>query len=237
MSVRNYINKSKEHILYFLKKATTDHGSLQYAELFNNLLKMFVDCDKSKDGIVDMKRFNELVDTAALTPRLYGFAPTDDELYKTKEEKTTARNALFESMNEKGDGRISFNEFLAYTLNHIKGKAAGPSHPTIEAAEKADYIANLKVALSDKGSDQHTELYWYLLEIFLESAGKDLTANARAFSLMVERVLEPAKKLGLAKGQTSDLSAQFSKLAAKKNMVWAEFLGYCEDNLLKSIIA
>jgi Ca2+-binding EF-hand superfamily protein len=237
MSVRNYINQPEGSILNFLKKATTDKNSLQFAELFNNLLKMFVDCDKAKNGTVDKRRFNELVDTAALTPRLYGFAPSEEEMFKTKADKDASRKALFEAMNEKGDGRITFNEFLAYTLKHIEGKATPMvAHPNLESAGKDDFLNNVKLA-GYKGSAQHEDFYWYLLEIFLACAGKDLTANLNAFTLAVSKAIAPAKKLGLftAELKADKMQAVFSKVAKKKTMTWAEFLGYCEDQLFKNL--
>ena len=91
MAATNYINKPKQHIVHFLKKATSDRNSVQYSELVNYLLKMFVDADKNKDGTVDVEEFSGLIDTAAFTPREYGFAPQDAEMYKTKEAKEEAR--------------------------------------------------------------------------------------------------------------------------------------------------
>merc|ERR1712038_77173 len=93
-AVRNYINKSKEDILQFLKKASADRYSPEYAELFNNLLKMFVDCDLNKNGLVSKAQFSDLVDTAAETPRRYGFAPSSADMFKNKAEETASRFLL-----------------------------------------------------------------------------------------------------------------------------------------------
>ena len=72
---RNYINKTKEDIIYFLKQAVSDRSSPEYTELISNLVKMFVDSDVNKDGTVDRSEFSFLIDSAAFTPRMFGFAP------------------------------------------------------------------------------------------------------------------------------------------------------------------
>ena len=43
----NTFNKSKEDFIWFVKKAVHDH-----AEMYHSLLKLFVDADTNKDGLV-----------------------------------------------------------------------------------------------------------------------------------------------------------------------------------------
>merc|ERR1712215_422184 len=83
-------NKPKEDFIWFIKRAIKDKKSDSYAELYHCLIKMFVDADTNKDGLVSRASFSKLVDIAASIPRKYGYAPTDAELYKTKDEKEQA---------------------------------------------------------------------------------------------------------------------------------------------------
>merc|ERR1711973_839104 len=79
----NTFNKSKEDFIWFVKKAVQDYKSYSYSEMYHCLLKMFVDADTNKDGLVSKSSFSKLIDAAASLPRAYGYAPEDSELYKT----------------------------------------------------------------------------------------------------------------------------------------------------------
>ena len=78
----NTFNKSKEDFIWFVKKAVGDKKSYSHSELYHSLLKLFVDADTNKDGLVSRASFSKLIDAAAAMPRAYGYAPEDSELYK-----------------------------------------------------------------------------------------------------------------------------------------------------------
>lgn len=234
-AVRNYINKSKEDILHFLKNATGDRQSAEYAELFNNLLKIFVDCDLKKSGMVAKAQFSELVDTAAATPRMFGFAPSSKDMFASKEEEIASRNALFDSMDFSGDGLITFDEFLKYTVTHIAGKAAAlDCHPNIEIKDKALYISNITTALQ-KGNPEYTDLYWYLLQVFLDNCGKDFCAGVAELAVMVDKATIPARRLGVFTAElTPDAMLKvFKQIVRGERMNFNEFLAYMLDQVLK----
>merc|ERR1711972_449388 len=73
----NTFNKSKEDFIWFVKKAVQDSKSYSHSELYHSLLKLFVDADTNKDGLVSKGSFSKLIDAAATMPRAYGFAPAD----------------------------------------------------------------------------------------------------------------------------------------------------------------
>merc|ERR1711942_506433 len=79
----NTFNKSKEDFIWFVKKAVQDKKSYSYSELYHSLLKIFVDADTNRDGLVSKASFSKLIDAAASMPRAYGYAPADSDLYKT----------------------------------------------------------------------------------------------------------------------------------------------------------
>jgi len=234
MSVRNYINKSKEDIVFFLKRATADHNSAEYAELYANLLKMFVDCDHQKNGLLDREHFSDLVDTAAETPRRYGFAPSTADMFANKKEMEASRGALFATMDSNNTGKITFDKFLKYALNHIVCKTAPlDAHPNIETSNKTVYLNNMKLALQ-KGTDQYTDLYWYLLQTWLTYCGKDYRATKGEFTVMISKVVLPARRLGIftTEMKQDQMVKIFKKLVREDKMNFNEFLGYCVDQLL-----
>merc|ERR1712133_177709 len=87
----NTFNKSKEDFIWFVKKAVQDKKSYSHSEMYHSLLKLFVDADTNKDGLVSKASFSKLIDAAATMPRAYGYAPADADLYKTEAEKDAAR--------------------------------------------------------------------------------------------------------------------------------------------------
>merc|ERR1712133_321746 len=93
-SAVNTFNKSKEDFIWFVKKAVQDKKSHSHSELYHSLLKLFVDADTNRDGLVSKASFSKLNDAAAM-PRAYGYAPEDSALYKTEAEKDAARQKMF----------------------------------------------------------------------------------------------------------------------------------------------
>ena len=117
-------NKSKEDFIWWVKKAMADKKSYSYSELYHSLLKMFAEADTNNDGLVSQESFSKLVDAAGALPRAYGFAPKDSDLYKTEKDKEEARKKMFDSMDKKSTGVITFDEWLNYCLEHIMAKTA-----------------------------------------------------------------------------------------------------------------
>merc|ERR1712126_238640 len=64
----NTFNKSKEDFIWFVKKAVNDKKSHSHAEMYHSLLKLFVDADTNKDGLVSKASFSKLMDMPLLTP-------------------------------------------------------------------------------------------------------------------------------------------------------------------------
>ena len=95
----NTFNKSKEDFIWFVKKAVTDKKSYSHSEMYHSLLKLFVDADTNKDGLVSRASFSNLIDEAAAMPRAYGYAPTDADMWKNQEEKDASRQKMFDSMD------------------------------------------------------------------------------------------------------------------------------------------
>merc|ERR1711972_539909 len=165
----NTFNKSKEDFIWFVKKAVQDQKSHSHAEMYHSLLKLFVDADTNKDGLVGKASFSKLIDAAATLPRAYGYAPADSDLYKTEEEKDAARQKMFSSMDLKATGVITFDEWLKFCREHIAAKTATMDpHPIIDQGSVEEYKKFIQTAINKSESAEATELYWYMLEIFTD---------------------------------------------------------------------
>merc|ERR1711973_12244 len=165
----NTFNKSKEDFIWFVKKAVTDKKSYSHAEMYHSLLKLFVDADINKDGLVSKASFSSLIDQAAAMPRAYRYAPSDTDMWKNQQEKDAARQKMFDSMDLKATGVITFDEWLKFCQDHILAKTATMTpHPMIDTGNVSQYKEFVKAALSKVAGPQHVELYWYMLEIFTD---------------------------------------------------------------------
>merc|ERR1712121_390563 len=187
----NTFNKSKEDFIWFVKKAIQDKKSYSYSELYHSLLKIFVDADTNRDGLVSKNSFSKLIDAAASMPRAYGYAPADSELYKTDAEKDAARQKMFDSMDLKATGVITFDEWLEFCREHIAAKTTtmGP-HPIIDQGTVDEYKNFIKEGVTNSSSAEAVELYWYMLEIFTDhDTDKDGIIKLEEFNAMMKECL------------------------------------------------
>merc|ERR1712025_1043810 len=171
--------------------AVKDQKSYSYSELYHSLLKIFVDADTNKDGLVSKASFSKLIDAAASMPRAYGYAPADSDLYKTDAEKDAARQKMFDSMDLKATGVITFDEWLKFSREHIAAKTATlDPHPIIDQGSVEEYKKFIEAAINKSDGTEAIELYWYMLEIFTEhDADKDGIVKMDEFSAMMKECL------------------------------------------------
>merc|ERR1712243_38092 len=156
----NTFNKSKEDFIWFVKKAVQDKKSYSHSELYHSPLKLFVDADTNKDGLVSKASFSKLIDAAATMPRAYGYAPLDAELYKNEDEKDAARQKMFDSMDLKSTGVITFDEWFKFCEEHIAAKVATmDAHPIIDQGSVDEYKKFIKQAVETPSSAEGVELY------------------------------------------------------------------------------
>merc|ERR1712033_41720 len=184
----NTFNKSKEDFIWIVKKAVNDQKSHSHSEMYHSLLKLFVDADTNKDGLVSKASFSKLIDDAAAMPRAYGYAPADSELYKTEAEKDASRQKMFDSMDLNSTGVITFDEWLKFCQEHIAAKTATMDpHPIIDHGSVDDYKKFIKAAMASPTCPEHVELYWYMLEIFTDhDADKDGIVKMDEFNAMMK---------------------------------------------------
>merc|ERR1712189_93174 len=188
----NTFNKFKEDFIWFVKKAVQDKKSYSYSELYHSLLKIFVDADTNRDGLVSKNSFSKLIDAAASMPRAYGYAPADSDLYKTEEAKDAARQKMFDSMDLKATGVITFDEWLKFCREHIAAKTATMDpHPIIDQGTVNEYKKFIQTAINKSDSTAAVELY---TEHDQEKTG---FVKIDTFPSMIHSFLETPVKHGL----------------------------------------
>merc|ERR1712055_21039 len=194
--------KSKEDFLWFVKTAIADKSSAAYGELFQKLLKIFVNADTNRDGLVSKASFLTLIT---------GFVP--------------------------------FDEWLKFCLEHIEAKVATlDPHPILNAGTKDEFKTFVTKAV-ETGTPEHTELFWYILETFLDhDTNKDGNVTEYAFSTMVDKILAVPLKLELVKTDEKFFGENLAKkpeirkeqfvkynIRGDGKMSFDEFLSFCME--------
>merc|ERR1711973_395323 len=207
----NTFNKSKEDFIWFVKKAVQDQKSHSHAEMYHSLLKLFVDADTNKDGLVSKASFSKLIDAAATLPRAYGYAPADADLYKTEAEKDAARQKMFDSTDLKSTGVITFDDYK----NFIK--------TAIETPESAEAV----------------ELYWYMLEIFTEhDVEKEGFVKIATFPSMMHEFLATPVKHSLTTPSKDDYETLFKKYDPRNDgrLTVDEWMSLAKEEVYKKFL-
>jgi len=233
--------KSKEDFVWFMKTAVGDKTSDAYGELFHRLLKMFVDADTNRDGLVSKTSFFKMIT---------GFVPEGTCVYASDAEKDESLEKMFNSMDLKLTGVITFDEWLKFCLEHITTKVSKlDPHPILNHGTKEEF-KNFVTKAVVTGNPEHTELFWYLLEIFVaHDSNKDGNVTAYAFTTMVDKVLAIPLKLGLVKtdekffGEALPKKEQLRKEQFVKfntrgdgKMSFDEFLAYCMESIFRKML-
>merc|ERR1712055_657491 len=215
--------KSKEDFLWFVKTAIADKSSAAYGELFQKLLKIFVNADTNRDGLVSKASFLTLIT---------GFVPEGTTTFATDAEKTEACDKMFNMMDLKHSGVITFDP-----------------HPILNAGTKDEFKAFVTKAV-ETGTPEHTALFWYILETFLDhDSNKDGNVTEYAFSTMVDKILDVPLKLELVKTDEKFFGENLAKkpeirkeqfvkynIRGDGKMSFDEFLSFCIDNIFKKML-
>merc|ERR1712114_164345 len=236
----NTFNKSKEDFIWFVKKAVQDNKSFSHSELYHSLLKLFVDADTNRDGLVSKGSFSKLIDEAATMPRAYGFAPADADLYKTEAEKDAARQKMFDSMDLKSTGVITFDEWLKYCREHIAAKTATMDpHPIIDQGSVDEYKKFIKAAVNKSDSTEAVELYWYMLEIFTEhDLEKTGFVKLDTFPSMMHDFLATPVKHGLSTPSKDAYETLFKKYDPRNDgrLTVDEWMSLAKEEVYKKFL-
>jgi len=165
--------------------AATKGEQPQNSQLYSFLALSFGDVDVDKDGWINDKQFDRLLENVASLPRRYGLAPSWQQEYGGDVAKRTeARKRMFDKIeqgpyavkNSPAPGKIAMRQFIMWANEHIFAKVAtldGEQHKVafrhVENYTKEEYIATLRAATRDSTSGEAVVLYNYLLTSFVEA--------------------------------------------------------------------
>merc|ERR1711977_636703 len=92
--------------------ALNNPKSSAFAAFYEFLLTSFIEADEKCKGTINREEFDLLLTNAAKVPRMFGLAPPT----VTK----SARDAIFDKMDENQEGYVTFRKFLSWTIEHTK---------------------------------------------------------------------------------------------------------------------
>merc|ERR1712198_433906 len=208
----NTFNKSKEDFIWFVKKAVQDKKSYSYSELYHSLLKIFVDADTNRDGLVSKASFSKLIDAAASMPRAYGYASADSDLYKTGEDKEAARQKMFVTMD---------------------------LHPIIDQGSVEEYKKFVETAINKSDSSEAVELYWYMVEMFTEyDQQKEGFIKMENFASMMHEFLATPVKHGLKTPSKDEYETIFKKYDPRSDgrLTVDEWMSLAKEEVYKKFL-
>lgn len=180
--------QTKGQFVQFVKRAVSSTNDDCYIELYNLLLRCFVAADKDLDGKVDGGEFSGMIEAAAALPKKHG-----ENWWEDGDEK---REALFQKIDENGDGAISFDEWLAFVLARYKGLVASLP-PIPEELEKGAFVTLCKAG-GTALTEEHKALYFLHWKCFQAAdADRDGKVSEGEFDLMINNLVETPSKLGV----------------------------------------
>jgi len=97
-------------------KKYTETSTDEYKRIYWFHWQCFQAADADRDGMVSGDEFNKMIDMATANQKRNGL----EVVFASQESRTE----MFAKMDENGDGSISFDEWLAFSLEHIVAKVA-----------------------------------------------------------------------------------------------------------------
>merc|ERR1711973_984687 len=130
---------------------------------------------------------------------------------------------MFDSMDLKATGVITFDEWLKFCREHIAAKTATMDpHPII-----------------DQGSVEATELYWYMLEIFTDhDVEKTGFVKNETFPPMMHEFLATPVKHGLETPSKDTYEAMFKKYDPRNDgrLTVDEWMSLAKEEVYKKFL-
>merc|ERR1719242_2188219 len=112
---------TKQEFIDFVKKAINPRNE-EHKELYHFLVRTFQAGDISGYGEVGPAEFDEMIECAANAPRRFGLAPKSSEMFKNDAERLAKRMQHLSMMDTHCTGKISFDEWLKFAMEHIVSK-------------------------------------------------------------------------------------------------------------------
>lgn len=213
---------TRKDFVTFILKATKSKSSPEYGELYHFLLACFTEADTDFDGRVGADEFDIMVERAGALPRRWGFAPTSAELFSTAQERIEFRQKTFKEMNTSGTGYVAFDEWLAWSYEHICGKAKLLDMDKADSkmnTGKEDFKNFVIAASKSRHSVEYKEFYHFLQDCFTKADSKRLGKVGPAeFDVMIEEAANAPRRFGFAPSSADTYKSVDERRAARDKM-------------------
>jgi len=194
----------KQEFITWVRRAVKEDTSRERREFYGFCALSFGDVDTDKDGFINVRQFDRLLETVAATPRRFGLAPQSTLNY---EDRLAQHKALFDRLDTAGGparGVIAMDQFVDWAtdhllerLEHIPEGDVSLLHP--ENYTQQQYLDFIEVAVNDKTSYHRSSFYNFMLNIFVESdescSGR---VNRAQFEALLTRAAMVPRHFGLA---------------------------------------
>lgn len=221
----DHASNDKELFVKFLKRATADKNSHEFSELYHFLLQVFIESDTDFDGMIHQQDFDIMVERAGALPRKWGFAPTSAEAFPTKAARDSFRKAEFAKINTSGTGKISFDEWLAWSYTHICEKAtlldeSRAATPLVTKSTDRNAFAQFVIAAAkSRHCHEYKELYHFLQDCFTTADHQKIgKIGPNDFDEMIEIAAEAPRHLGFAPPASQTYRSIGERKAARAKM-------------------
>merc|ERR1712232_676420 len=222
-------------------------------QLYGFLTECFMDADGDRDGLVNALEFDFLVEKAASLPRRFGLAPEWSEMFSNVEERERHRQALFAQMDTERRQAIGLEEWIKFSLDHIKGKVQSMDMKAVnwdclEAMGKDAFVDFCRKAISDQAASEYKELYTFLFKAFIEAdTDQKGTVTLQQFDVLVEKAASAPRSLGLAPSSTEMFSTDGQRVASRRKLfndmdadrngtiTFDEFLRYTVNHIAEKV--
>ena len=183
-------------------------------------MKCFIRADRYMEGRVNISAFDAMVEEAAALPRIYGFAPSNAQLYPSVAARKVARAEMFQKMDDNKNGYITLEEWVSFALTHITGKVDKLPKDILGGSSddvtKEEFIAFIKKAVVKK-TPENRELYYFLLKCFVDADGdKSGSVGPEEFDEMIEIAARAPRRFGLAPSSEKMFATKAERLAKRK---------------------
>lgn len=194
----------KQEFIHWASKAAKDEKSRQGREFFAHCAVCFGDVDTDKDGFINYRQFDRLLETVASTPRRFGLAPQSTMDY---DERLKQHKALFDSIDARDGparGVIAMDQFVEWAFKHVIGKVGSIPEKDVallhaENYTEKEYLDFVEIAVNDKTSYNRSSYYNFMLNLFVEAdescSGR---VNRAQFDALLNRAAKVPRHFGLA---------------------------------------
>jgi hypothetical protein len=194
----------KQEFIQWARRASKEVKSRERREFYAFCAIQFGDVDTDKDGFINYRQFDRLLESVAATPRRFGLAPQSTLNY---EDRLAQHKTLFDRLDTAGGparGVIAMDQFVDWAFEHVIGKVDSIPEKDVallhvENYTEKEYLDFIEIAVNDKTSYNRSTFYNFMLNMFVE-ADEACTGrvNRAQFDALLTRAAQVPRHFGLA---------------------------------------